>query len=97
MAKLEITVSNQKTGRVTVHEVFEMDDPTARLLLDRLEEMVKGFDKPVQLVKTIARNGVITLDIQANTPRPPAVTHPTFEEKFRRRYALPAPQEKITP
>lgn len=91
MARLEITVSNPKTGQITAREVFDLDDQTAHQLLDRLEKMVASFERPVQVVKTVAPNGVITLDLRAGCHRPSlAVPQPTFEDRFRRR-ALPTP------
>ena len=91
MATLEITVSNRKTGQIKAHQIFEMDDEMTRLFLAQLETMLVGFEKPIQVVKTMAPDGVTTIDIM--TPPYPAapVVSPSFEERYRR--ALPAPQE----
>lgn len=92
MATLEITVSNKATGGVKLHEIFEMDDATARLFMAQLEKMLAGFEKPIQVVKTITAGGVTTLDIMAQPyPTPPPIVSPTFEEIYRR--ALPPPKE----
>ena len=94
MATLAITVSNKTTGGIKAHEVFEMDDDTARLFVEQLETMLAGFEKPIRVVKSITPEGVITLDIMAQPYlAPPPVISPTFEEMYRR--ALPPPQEEI--
>jgi hypothetical protein len=92
MATLEITVSNKTTGGVKLHEIFEMDDATARLFIEQLEKMLAGFEKPIRVVKTITPGGVTTIDIMAHAyPAPPPIVSPTFEEMYRR--ALLPPKE----
>ena len=92
MARLEITVSSHKTGRITAHEIFEMEEETARRFIEQMEQMLAGLNRPVRVIKTISPDGVTTLDI--TTHRPAAVT-PTFETRYRR--ALPAPREDTVP
>lgn len=92
MATLEITVSNRKTGQIKAHQIFEMDDDMARLFLEQMETMLDGFEKPVQVVKTMTPGGVTTIDIMTPPYPAPPVVSPSFEKRYRR--ALPPPQEE---
>ena len=94
MATLEITVSNKTTGGVKLHEIFEMDNDTARLFMAQLEKMLADFEKPIRVVKTVTPGGVTTIDIMTHPyPSPPPIISPSFEERYRR--ALPPPREEI--
>lgn len=94
MATLAITVSNKTTSGIKAHEIFEMDDDTARLFIEQLERMLAGFEKPIRVVKSITPEGVTMIDIMAYpNPSPPPIVSPTYEEMYRR--ALPPPQEEI--
>lgn len=94
MATLEITASNKTTSGINLHEIFEMDDATARLFIEQFEKMLAGFEKPIRVVKTITPGGFTTIDIMAHSYlAPPLIVSPTFEEMYRR--ALPPPKEQI--
>lgn len=96
MATVELTVTHRKTGQVKAHEAFQMDDATARLFIERIEQMLAGFGQRIRMTKTVSPEGRTTIDIETRADvawHPPPPASPTFEQKYRR--ALPAPKEEL--
>ena len=98
-ALVELTVSKPKTGQTLATQRFEMEEELARQFMQQIERMLATLDRPVQVTKTLQPNGRTILEIVADPAgrKPlPAVSEPTFEQRFRRRQPLallPPPPE----
>jgi hypothetical protein len=84
-ATIQISVTNAKTGQVTLHETFHLAADLTGALIEQLEALVAEL--PPKRVRVCRRqeNGTTLIDLEVRPgggqPRP---TDPSFEKLYRR-------------
>lgn len=82
MATLELKVTHRRSGKITRHEQYELDDELGRQLLAQLDQMIAELPGPAriwQLTRLTDRSTVV--DISLGPLAPPAGR--SFQQQYQ--------------
>lgn len=83
MATLEIKVTHSRSGKVTRHDHYELDDELGRQLIAQLDRMIAELPGPVcirHLTRLTDRSTVVDISIG---PALPPTSDPSFQQQHQ--------------
>jgi hypothetical protein len=97
-ATIQISVTNAKTGQVTLHETFHLAADLTGALIEQLEALVAELPPKRVRVSRRQENGTTLIDLEVRPgggqPRSRS-TDPSFEKLYRRKIPTEARREPI--